>query len=102
MDLQDVNYWFLIAAIVSIIYLLIKAWHQHFFHIHQNECTLCDSKKFKRVHRKRFYKIIPFTSKKYFCKDCGKSYLIIQIFHKKYTISNEAPELNRHILKNDS
>jgi len=101
MDLKDLNYWLLIVAIVSIIYLLIKAWHEYFSNIHQNECTLCDSKKFKRIHRSKFYRIIPFTSKKYFCKNCDRSYLIIQIFNKKYTIYNGPQKLNNHILKND-
>lgn len=101
MDLTDINYWFLIVTIVAIIYLLVKAWHEHFFYIHQSECTLCDSKKFKRVQRNKFYKLIPFTSKKYHCKSYGKSYLIIHIFHKKYIISHEVKSLHDPILKND-
>ena len=88
MNLQDINTWFLFIALVSLIYLCIKAWHVRFASFRQDECHLCDSKKFRRIRREKILRLLPFGSKKYYCKECRKEYLILTIFKKQFTITN--------------
>ena len=88
MNFKDVNHWLLLISIVLCVYFLVRAWHIKYAIVKQDECNLCSSKKFYRIKRDTIYKVFPFNSKKYHCKDCKKEYLVIRFFRRKLTISH--------------
>ena len=88
MDFKDINQWFLAVAILSVAYILFKNLHAYTFQIKQDGCNMCKSKKYIRIRRDKILKLFPFNSKKYYCKECRKEYLIIQFFKKQVVISD--------------
>jgi len=61
-------------------------WHALKTNVRADSCEICDSKRKYKIRRGAFIKVLPFTSRKEFCKNCKNKYLILIIFNIRIVV----------------
>ncbi len=74
------------TAVIMLIYIGVRLWHATRVNAKPDSCEICDSKRKIRIKRGVFIRILPFSTRKEFCKNCRNKYVILIIFKKKIVV----------------
>jgi len=74
------------TAVIMLIYIGVRLWHATRVNAILDSCEICDSKRKIRIKRGVFIRLLPFSTRKEFCKNCRNKYIILIIFKTKIVI----------------
>ncbi len=89
----------IIGSIVIIgTYFFISLWHNIRVNAKPDSCEICDSKRKIRIRRGVFIRMLPFASRREFCRNCRSKYVILIVFKKKIIVFfKEKVPLGKHL-----